>query len=119
MRVLWRRGRRVRALRGLAPARKIAVVELFTVHRVRSFRAVREEEVAATPRVVSEAAAVGTSCSCPTRTTGASSGRSPSWSSSARAASAPSAPSARRRSLQPSAASVSSRRPRAPWRCVG
>ncbi|KAI4981849.1 hypothetical protein ZWY2020_022341 [Hordeum vulgare] len=76
--------------------RKIAVVELFTVHRVRSFRAVREEEVAATPRVVSEAAAVGTSCSCPTRT------RAPEDRRGAfQRRPLPSAPPARRRSLQP------------------
>ncbi|XP_044983488.1 desmethyl-deoxy-podophyllotoxin synthase-like [Hordeum vulgare subsp. vulgare] len=37
--------------------RKIAVVELFTARRVRSFRAVREEEVAAALRGVGEAAA--------------------------------------------------------------
>ncbi|XP_037466932.1 dolabradiene monooxygenase-like [Triticum dicoccoides] len=37
--------------------RKIAVVELFTARRVRSFRAIREEEVAAALRGVGEAAA--------------------------------------------------------------
>ncbi|KAE8787235.1 putative cytochrome P450 [Hordeum vulgare] len=37
--------------------RKIAVVELFTARRVRSFRAVREEEVAAALRGVGESAA--------------------------------------------------------------